>query len=196
MSRFDNRSRVSTYTQSWVGGEPDFGAFESIATSAVGAGGAASVAFSSIPQTYKHLQIRFNYSANTTNDNIHLRFNNDTSASYSWHETYGSSTESPGSVSSYNYGGTLVTTAKFGYVGTTSAGFTGVGTSDILDYTNTNKIKVARHLVGTTTNGSSSYIIQRSIAWHNTSAITSITIYSPPGLITQDSHFALYGIKG
>ena len=172
------------------------GDYESISTVLVGSVGASTVTFSNIPQTYKHLQIRFNYSANTTNDNIHLRFNNDTSASYSWHETYGSSTESPGNVSSYNYGGTLVTTAKFGYVGTTSAGFTGVGTSDILDYTNTNKIKVARHLVGTTTNGSGSYLIQRSVAWHNTGAITSITIYSPPGLITEHSHFALYGIRG
>lgn len=172
------------------------GDYESIATVLVGSAGASSITFSNIPQTYKHLQIRFNYSANTTNDNTHIRFNGDTSASYSWHEMYGSSSESPGTVLSSNYGGTLVTTAKFGYVGSTSAGFTGVGTSDILDYTNTNKIKVARHLVGTHTNGSASYVLFRSVAWHNTGAITSITIYSPPGLITQHSHFALYGIRG
>lgn len=172
------------------------GDYESIAAVLVGSAGASSITFSNIPQTYKHLQIRVNYSANTTNDNTHIRFNGDTSASYSWHEMYGSSSESIGSVVSGNYGGTLVTTAKFGYVGSTSAGFTGVGTSDILDYTNTNKIKVARHLVGTHTNGSASYVLFRSVAWHNTGAITSITIYSPPGLITQHSHFALYGIRG
>ena len=172
------------------------GDYESIATVLVGSAGTSSITFSNIPQTYKHLQIRFNYSANANNDNTHIRFNGDTSASYSWHEMYGSSSESPGSVLSSSYGGTLVTTAKFGYAGSTSAGFTGVGTSDILDYTNTNKIKVARHLVGTHTNGSASYIIFRSVAWHNTGAITSITIYFPPGLITQHSHFALYGIRG
>ena len=192
--RWDSRSRVSTYTQSWVSGEPDFGAFESIATTTVGSGGTGSIVFNSIPQTYKHLQIRFNYSANSVSDNTHLRFNNDTSANYSCHEMYGSSTESPGSVVSFNFVST--TTAKLGYVGTTSAGFTGVGTSYILDYANTNKIKVARHLVGTQTAGSSSYILNRSVAWYNTSAITSITIVFPPGLIGQNSHFALYGIKG
>jgi len=172
------------------------GDYESIATVLVGSAGASSITFSNIPQTYKHLQIRFNYSTNNISDNTHIRFNGDTSASHSWHEMYGSTSETPGSVLSGNYGGTLVTSAKFGYVGSTSAGFTGVGTSDILDYTNTNKIKVARHLVGTSTNGSSSYILHRSVAWHNTSAITSITIYFTAGLITQNSHFALYGIKG
>lgn len=172
------------------------GDYESIATVLVGSAGTSSITFSNIPQTYKHLQIRFNYSANTINDNTHIRFNNDTSANYSWHEMYSGTSESVGIVTSGSHGGTLVTTAKFGYVGTTSAGFTGVGISDILDYTNTNKIKVARHLVGTVTNGSTSYIILRSVAWHNTGAITSITIYSPPGLLTQHSHFALYGIRG
>ena len=33
-------------------------AYESIATQTVGAGGVASVTFSSIPSTYKHLQLR------------------------------------------------------------------------------------------------------------------------------------------
>jgi len=172
------------------------GDYESIATVLVGSAGASSITFSNIPQTYKHLQIRFNYSTNNISDNTHIRFNDDTSANYSWHELYG---QNGTNVLSGNYGGTLVTGAKFGYVGTTSAGFTGVGTSDILDYTNTNKIKVARHLVGTTTNsavGTTSYILLRSVAWHNTSAITSITIYFTAGLITQNSHFALYGIKG
>lgn len=171
------------------------GDYESIATVLVGSTSASSITFSNIPQTYKHLQIRANYSANATNDNTHMRFNGDTSASYSWHETYSSSTESPGTVISGNHGGTLVTTAKFGYVGSTSTGVTGVVISDILDYASTNKNKVARHLAGTHTNGSSSYILFRSVAWYNTNAVTSITIYFS-GLITQHSHFALYGIRG
>ena len=56
--RYDSRSRVSTYTQTWVSNaDPDFGAFESIATTLVSSA-VSSVTFSSIPQTYKHLQIR------------------------------------------------------------------------------------------------------------------------------------------
>jgi len=57
--RYDTRSRVSTYTQTWVSGlEPEFGSFDSIATTTIGATAASEIIFSSIPQTYKHLQIR------------------------------------------------------------------------------------------------------------------------------------------
>ena len=45
--RYDSRSRVSTYTQSWVSNaDPDFGVFESIATTTVGVGGQTTITFS------------------------------------------------------------------------------------------------------------------------------------------------------
>ena len=53
--------------------------FESIATVNVGSGGASTVSFSSIPSTYKHLQVRLiargDYPGN--NDNIVMYFNSD-----------------------------------------------------------------------------------------------------------------------
>ena len=58
--RWDTRSRVSTGVQSWMYGvttDPDYGAYESIGTTVI-TSDTASVTFSSIPQTYKHLQLR------------------------------------------------------------------------------------------------------------------------------------------
>ena len=56
------------------------GDYDSIATVTVGAGGSASITFSSIPSTYKHLQIRL--FGRTTAANVQsyakLEFNSDT----------------------------------------------------------------------------------------------------------------------
>ena len=54
------------------------GDYQSIATTTVGAGGAASISFTSIPATYQHLQIRaIGRSSNTVEDSLY-RFNSDT----------------------------------------------------------------------------------------------------------------------
>lgn len=91
--RYDARSRVSTYTQSWVtNADPDFGAFESIATSVVGSGGVSSVTFSSIPAGYKHLQLRGMGQTNRGTygiDELGIRFNGDTASNYSAHMVLG-----------------------------------------------------------------------------------------------------------
>ncbi len=68
------------------------GAYDSIATTTVGSGGTASVTFSSISQTYTHLQIRWLMRSNRasgTNDGLQVRFNSDTGSNYSNHLLYG-----------------------------------------------------------------------------------------------------------
>ena len=194
MSRFDNRSRVSTYTQSWVSNaDPDFGAFESIATT-LGTGSSATISFSSIPATYKHLQIRF--IARVTNadtaNNQFLQFNSDTGANYSWHliEGDGAAATSNG-LANYNY-----TFAGRVSAATAAAGIMGVGIIDILDYANTNKYKTIKTLSGQDRNGGGVARFD-SGNWRNTAAITSIQlINSSTTNYTTDSQFALYGIKG
>ena len=185
MSRFDNRSRVSTYTQSWVGGEPDFGAFESIATSAVGAGGAASVTFSSIPQTYKHLQIRI-HDMPSTDHNVIMRFNGDTGSNYSYHNLMGN-----GSAVVINAGPNNDLMYLPGSSG--GVGYPLVVVCDILDYIDTNKYKTIRSLGGNDNNAAQGAVAFRSNNWRNTSAVTSIVL---SGSFAQYSHLALYGIKG
>jgi hypothetical protein len=201
--RYDSRSRVSTYTQSWVSNvDPDFGAFESIATTTVGAGGAGSVIFSSIPQNYKHLQIRSFCKTNRPTysvDEITYRINGDTGNNYSAHHVggTGSAAESASSTSysSIRFGSFMLSTT------TVHASMFGGSIIDLLDYTSTNKYKTVRTLTGYDTNATATdyygYITLSSGLWMNSSAVTSMTLYSLSGAsFVQYSHFALYGIKG
>lgn len=176
------------------------GAYESIATSTVGAGGAASVTFSSIPQTYKHLEIRYiDRNANTAVDfnNTYAQFNGDTGNNYTQHTLYGfGSTYGAGGTSSAGSAARVGVDANDGLLASAFA----AGVCTILDYTNTNKYKTTRSLSGINTNTTSiasQGIYLASSLWLSTSAITSIKIYSSTGNDwKQYSTFALYGIKG
>jgi hypothetical protein len=189
--RFDNRSRVSTYTQSWVSGvNPDFGAFESIATVTVGSTPVSEIVFSSIPQNYKHLQVRGIVRNSVTEGNFRIQFNSDTGSNYSFHQFAadggGSSTASYAS-SSQSY----ITSGNFTGV---SSVFTGE-IFDILDYTDTNKFKTTRGLSGFERNGAGSFGFN-SGNWRSTSAITSIRFFAGNDAFAQYSSLALYGIQG
>ena len=75
-----------------VGAGPK-GDFESIATTTVGSGGQSTITFSSIPSTYKHLQIRYAAKNSGTSENFVAMkwvYNSDTAANYSNHYIYGS----------------------------------------------------------------------------------------------------------
>lgn len=172
--------------------------FESIATGTVTAsGGSANVTFSSIPGTYKHLQLRCftrnTYSGGTGGgDNLYLQANSDTANNYNAHNLNGNGS---------TYSSSYYNAETFGYFGISTGGgstpsslpFTGV-IIDILDYADTNKYKTVRGLCGYDGNGFGG-VNYASGAWRSTSAITSLKLYSNYNL-TQYSHFALYGILG
>lgn len=167
------------------GGEPPaVGDFESIASVTVGSGGSSSISFTSIPQTYQHLQIRaFSKLTSGANQQTAINFNGDTTSSnYRFHEIYGDGS----AANPYGLQDQSILYAS-------SSQFN-AGVVDILDYTNTNKNTVSRSLFGFDTNGAG-YVIIRSSLWLNTAAITSFTLTSPTAF-AQYSHFALYGIKG
>ena len=187
--RWDQRSRVSTYTQTWVSGlEPEFGSFESIATTTVGSGGSTEIIFSSIPQTYKHLQIRGIVKNTVTEGNLNTQFNSDTAANYAFHQLTGDGA----SVASYaTTSSAYITNGNFSGV---SAVFTGV-IIDILDYANTNKFKTTKNFCGFDRNGAGSFYLN-SGHWRSTSAITSIRLFAGNNAMEQYSSFALYGVKG
>jgi hypothetical protein len=171
--------------------------FASIAT-ATGNGSSTTITFSSIPSTYKHLQIR-GIGKTTTNSNtferLRMTFNSDSAANYSLHEFY-------------TVNGTVYTTATanasamygfniaFGGGGITN--MFGAGIMDILNYADTNMYKTLRSLGGVEVN-STTYDEGTNFAsgsWRSTSAITSITLTSTNGNWATGTHFALYGIKG
>jgi hypothetical protein len=167
--------------------------YESIATVTL-ASASATITFSSIPNTYKHLQIRgIGRTSNAvTDENIVLQFNSDTTSNYSTHWLNGNGSTASGNVD------TPFTKIPFARTSGASSGANifGVTVCDILDYADTNKYKTVRALSGHDENGSG--VIQlRSGFWRSTSAITTITIQNDSvANMAQYSSFALYGIKG
>jgi hypothetical protein len=150
------------------------GDFESIATTTVGAGGAANVEFTSIPGTYTHLQIRYLGKASGTggSENPWLRFNSDTGNNYAAHRLMGNGA----SASADAFHG--VSHIRAGFVPDSASGVAnifGATTIDILDYTNTNKTKTVRVFTGADQNGSGTITFSSGL-WNSTSAITSLTL--------------------
>jgi hypothetical protein len=170
------------------------GAYDSIASTTVGSGGTASVTFSSIPSTYTHLQVRIlgksGYTGGTGPDNFDIRFNSDsTQTNYYRHMLYGT-----GSAVNAGSGNDNVVIATISTSGDNADTYGGV-VIDVLDYANVNKYKTTRYLGGVDMNNTSGHISFGSVLWKNTSAIS--TLYVAPGNAwAQDTHVALYGIKG
>ena len=69
------------------GAPPEVGDYESIQTVLVGSGGQATITFTSIPSTYKHLQIRMLSRTNRAfaRDALKIRFNSDSTNNYAFH---------------------------------------------------------------------------------------------------------------
>jgi hypothetical protein len=151
---------------------------------------ASSISFSSIPQTYTHLQIRMFAVYTGSVGTGYIAFNGDNaSGNYSYH---GMGTDGvsppPGSVAA-----TSQNQGKYtGYAGTSPAAVNN-SIIDILDYTNTSKYKTARTIYCWDANGTG-YIEFGSTNWRSTSAITSIVL-TPANTFTTYTTASLYGIK-
>lgn len=174
------------------------GAFESIAT-ATGTGSAATVTFSSIPSTYKHLQIRY-LMKDTENlgslaCNI-LRLTANSITSYTRHDLAGdgtsAATNSTGSSNIFSLSQAIPTSFNSDVMG--------VGIIDILDYASTTKNKTLKVFAGADANNAptTQYKIRlASSVILSTDAITSLSIgIQAGGNLTSNSKIALYGIKG
>ena len=185
---------------SQITGHLSTNSFESIATVTVGSGGQSSISFTSIPSTYKHLQIRA-LSRGTDAGNggigVRIRLNGDTGTNYSLHGIDGYQGASGGvealAGASQAYGLNYFQPSA----GNGASIFAG-GVIDLLDYQNTNKYKTVRALGGYDINGSTSgynYVGLYSSSWQNTAAVTQIDLICSAGSFAQYSSFALYGIK-
>ena len=174
------------------GSKANTNSYESIATFN-GTGSSSTITFSSIPSTYKHLQIRMvvqsTYTGASTSYMYPIRCNGDSGNNYSMHtiRANGSSVTASGSGSRDNmFAGDYPTTNVSNTVGAIII--------DILDYQNTNKYKTFRTLEGYDANGSGQ-VSFTSGSWQSTSAITSITLPDAYLNWSTASKFALYGIK-
>lgn len=170
------------------------GAFELIATQLITTN-TADLTFASIPQTYKHLQLRYVARGNNNVTNLRFRLNGDTGGNYANHSLFGngSSVFSDNSTSS-----TRMFTSEFSYDSGSPAGAFTPGIVDFLDYSSSSKNTTMRCLMGFNDAGVTPNIRLRSAAWFNTAAVTSLLVFtdSGTGRFVSGSRFSLYGIKG
>ena len=153
-----------------------------------------SVAFTSIPATYEHLQLRISSRDlyGTTYDWIFLRFNSDSGTNYSSHamEGYSSSTN-----------GVEETGKTYARLGVAVGSHANVPTAtystnviDILDYANTNKNTTMMGLGGNALGAQS--VRPSSALWGDTDAVNRIDVYV---LYTaaweRGTEMTLYGLK-
>jgi hypothetical protein len=162
--------------------------FESIATATPN--GVSTITFSSIPDTYKHLQLRFNVWSND-NSIVGMRFNSDTGSNYSFHFLRGGGSSSLAE----GYANSTRIDLHAGQTIYSNNSTMSVGVVDIPDYASSTKNKTSRTLWGKNNNGSG-VILLGSGLWRNTAAITSITLYLDTGTYTSPASISLYGIKG
>ena len=170
------------------------GSFESIQT-VTGTGSSGTITFSSIPSTYKHLQVRINARVTGVNIASSMRINNDTTGVYARHASWGdgASATAAGSASQ-----TSISWIDFITGSNSTSGMQGVGILDIADYASTTKTKTVRLLGGMdTNNGSDGGLITLQSGLYNlTTAITRLDFLAVASNWATTTTFSLYGIKG
>ena len=187
ISKLSNSSLLSKgYYKNMLVGNEAFspGAYELIST-ASGTGSSSTISFSSIPSTYKHLQIRWTAFVTTSSDTMSMRFNGDSGGNYTLHRLYstGSATGSQGF--------TGFTEIDMSSIAATSTTYN-AGIMDIADYASTSKYKTIKEFL----RNSNNQIYLESGLWLNTSAISSIAVRTPTQPFSTTTRVSLYGIKG
>ena len=163
-----------------------------------GTGSSGTITFSSIPSTYKHLQVRMmtrRTTAVTDSSGMRTRLNGNTS-NYTYHGLYGTGSTVAafgGGTGGYNAMPSPETIGN-----SAASGILSVCIMDITDYASNTKNKTIRTFEGYDANGSGIVMLQSSV-WVDTTAVTSLEISTNnTGSVfwTSNSTFALYGMKG
>lgn len=166
--------------------------FVKIATVTVGAGGSATIDFTSIPQTYTDLLVKMSTRTNGTGGNLRNTLAGITSGVYSEKALYGS-----GSGSAASFGNTSQAFSATIYTDNTNHTASTFASSEwyIPNYTTaTNKSFSTDSVVESNAVGVLAVLGAGLMA--NTSAVTSISIASiSPDVFVQYSTATLYGIS-
>jgi hypothetical protein len=164
-----------------------------IASQTVPSGGSPAIIFSSIPQTFTHLQVRC-FSRSTfagATASFFIRLNADGGSNYAFHSLSGNGS------SAVSSGLTSQTVGQVGLMSaaTSTAGIFDSTIIDILDYRNTNKNKTIRSIGGNDRSSAGTVYLGSSL-WMNTQAVNSITLISGGAAnLAEFSTFQLYGIS-
>jgi hypothetical protein len=168
--------------------------FYSIATYTISNTTTRTVTFSSIPQTYKHLQLRIHGRARRAVDveSGAIYYNGDSGINYRCHLVSGNGSAASTGTAANDFV-TMMVTGSLSTTGIFSATI-----ADIFDYTNASVYKTQRSLTGYDGNGAGYTRMVSQLYYANTNAITSISLDDGGGSSNWEvgSHIALYGIKG
>jgi hypothetical protein len=160
-------------------------------------GGVSTYTFNSIPQTYKHLQIRAMTKCNRSNVNAPLWVNvngDETNANYTtiYFYTFGTSANIDQAWST-GEGGFSVSGAG----NTVGSNVFGGGYMNIYNYTETNKFKNGLGISSINNFSSGDQVLGPIFSvWKNTNAITSVTVRAFEGTFVGGSAVSIYGLKG
>lgn len=184
-------------------GFPAVDAFESIST-VLGNGSASSITFSSIPTTYKHLQIRCitrdTFTTFSGNYGLTLQMMGNTGANYSYHLVGGSINNTFANQGNGATSGIALRNMGMWANSPVPSNTYACGIIDIHDYSVTGKTVTVRAVCGGNFNSSSGDALAGlsiiSGAFNTSDPITQITISGAASAFTTGSSFALYGIKG
>lgn len=165
-------------------------AFDSIATWLSGNGTSQAITFSSIPQTYSHLQLRCFFQTTTEGQSPVLRANGDSSVNYArWY------LRSVGTVISAAGSGASSFLASLFPNGTQVSNLPNIAIIDIYDYSSTTKWKsVKNYNFNQKKSTGASSLVYESGLWNSNSAITSLSFDAYA--YTNETVVALYGIRG
>lgn len=154
----------------------------------------ASITFSSIPSTFRHLQVRMTMkdsNAGSTMDAAYYTFNGDTTtANYALHYL-----DANGSGVNTGYSNSYVNSIRSVATTLFTASAHSAHIMDVLDYSQTTKYKTTRILGGAAPSIYNAQSVSlTSGLWMNTAAITSLTIGAVSGqTLVSNCRFSLYG---
>jgi hypothetical protein len=167
--------------------------YESIATVTL-SGTQTTISFTSIPSTYKSLQIRGITKLNGAGYAKILRcqLNSDTGTNYASHFLYGNGT-------TVTVGGPVGTSfiqvAHAGAMGSSPASTYGSFIIDLQNYATTTQNKTVRSFSGADANAGGGEVALGSGLWLSTAAVTGIDLFSGSGDFTTGTTIALYGVN-
>jgi hypothetical protein len=168
------------------------GDYESIQSFRISNSTTTSFDFTSIPATYKHLQIRL-FGQGLTADDAIMKINNDSSSSYSWHELRGNrsaaGTSGTANITGFSYIGRIPAASS-------GASYFGSLICNIPDYASTVRSKMFYSEIAGVDYSGGGVIGTHSGYYPSTSAITRLTITLQSGYWSPYSECGLYGLKG
>jgi hypothetical protein len=166
--------------------------YVAIATTTVGAGGASSIDFTSIPGTYTDLVVKLSVRGdnNVTTQQMYMTFNNSTTG-YSARQVYGDGASATSATLSNS--GAAISIVNTNTSVSTANTFSSTDVY-IPNYTSSNNKSASADSV-TENNGTTALAGLTAGLWSNTAAITSVKFAPQSGNFVQYSTATLYGIK-